>query len=103
MTTSRSVVRRIAVDHPSFAGHFPGQPLLPGVLLLAEVMEALHGADLPAPPGQAYEMRNVKFLCPVRPGDEIRIELQCETERARFTVQCRDQVAASGQIAWSAP
>ncbi|WP_232540230.1 3-hydroxyacyl-ACP dehydratase FabZ family protein [Azohydromonas aeria] len=103
MTTSRSVVRRIAADHPSFAGHFPGQPLLPGVLLLAEVMEVLHGTDLPVPAGEACEMRNVKFLCPVRPGDEIRVELQCEAGRARFEVHCHDKVAASGQIAWSTP
>jgi 3-hydroxymyristoyl/3-hydroxydecanoyl-(acyl carrier protein) dehydratase len=103
MTTSRSVVRHIAVDHPSFAGHFPGQPVLPGVVLLAEVMESLRDSDLPAPPGEAFEMRSVKFLWPVRPGDDIRIELQCETSRTRFEVHCRDKVAASGQIAWSGP
>ena len=36
----------IAPDHPAFAGHFPGQPLLPGVALLAAVLEAI--LDAPA-------------------------------------------------------
>lgn len=103
MTMSCSLVRRIAPDHPSLAGHFPGQPLLPGALLLAEVMEALQGSGLPAPTGRAYEMRSVKFLRPVRPGDEIRIELQCGSRGARFEVHCRDSVAASGQITWGPP
>ena len=35
-----SVALRVAPEHPTFAGHFPGQPLLPGVVLLSEVIEA---------------------------------------------------------------
>lgn len=101
MSPLRSVVRRIGADHPSFAGHFPGQPVLPGVVLLAEVMEALRGAGLPDSPGERFDLRTVKFLWPVRPGDEIRIELQAEAGRARFEVHCGDKVAASGQVAWS--
>lgn len=97
-----SVVRRFGADHPSFAGHFPGQPVLPGVVLLAEVMEALRTAGLPDLPGERFDLRAVKFLSPVRPGDEVRIELQGEAGRARFEVHCGDKVAASGQIAWSA-
>lgn len=97
-----SVVRPVAADHPSFAGHFPGQPVLPGVVLLAEVMEALRSAGLPDRPGERFDMRAVKFLWPVRPGDEIRIDVQGEPGRLRFEVQCGDKVAASGQIVWSA-
>ena len=36
-----SLALHIPTDHPAFAGHFPGQPLLPGVSLLAEVLEAV--------------------------------------------------------------
>ncbi|WP_298234248.1 3-hydroxyacyl-ACP dehydratase FabZ family protein [uncultured Azohydromonas sp.] len=102
MSPTCSVVRRIEADHPSFAGHFPGQPVLPGVVLLAEVMEALRGAGLPDRPGERFDMRAVKFLWPVRPGDDIRIDLQGEAGRARFEVHCGGKVAASGQVVWSA-
>ncbi len=97
-----SVVRPVAANHPSFAGHFPGQPVLPGVVLLAEVMEALRSAALPDLPGECFDMRAVKFLWPVRPGDEIRIDVQGDAGRARFEVHCGDKVAASGQVVWSA-
>ena len=38
---AHSVALAIAADHPAFAGHFPGRPLLPGVALLSEVLEAV--------------------------------------------------------------
>jgi 3-hydroxymyristoyl/3-hydroxydecanoyl-(acyl carrier protein) dehydratase len=34
-------VLRIAADHPAYAGHFPGRPILPGVALLSEVMHEI--------------------------------------------------------------
>jgi len=36
---------RIAKDHPAYEGHFPGHPLLPGVVLIAEAMAALDASD----------------------------------------------------------
>ncbi|RZI93844.1 MAG: acyl-CoA synthetase, partial [Variovorax sp.] len=41
--TALVFTHEVPLDHPSFAGHFPGQPLLPGALLLAEVLEAMRG------------------------------------------------------------
>jgi 3-hydroxymyristoyl/3-hydroxydecanoyl-(acyl carrier protein) dehydratase len=38
---AHTVALAIAADHPAFAGHFPGRPLLPGVALLSEVLEAV--------------------------------------------------------------
>jgi len=54
----RSLV--IAADHPAYAGHFPGNPLLPGVVLLAEAMAAIGAAQ--------HTVENAKFLAPVTPG-----------------------------------
>ena len=92
------VRRRVPVDHPSFAGHFPGRPILPGVLLLAEVMEALRalGDDSVA---DACEIASAKFLSPVQPGDELTITLQVSTTGWRFDVHVGTVRAATGSLA----
>ncbi|RYY52317.1 MAG: CoA ligase, partial [Comamonadaceae bacterium] len=45
--TAVHATREVPLDHPAFAGHFPGQPLLPGALLLSEVLEAMLGVPAP--------------------------------------------------------
>lgn len=62
----------IAADHPTGAGHFPGNPIIPGALLLAEVLRCIEQAE-----GARFVSCNVKaakFLHPARPGDTIEIE-----------------------------
>ena len=59
----------IAANHPAFDGHFPGQPLMPGVALLAQVLEAaLNEPTLGACVGNEPRLAVVKFLAPVGPG-----------------------------------
>jgi 3-hydroxyacyl-[acyl-carrier-protein] dehydratase len=63
--------RRFDLEHPTAAGHFPGNPIIPGAVLLDEVLRTIAAAqDAPATP---WEIRSVKFLLPVRPGDRIVI------------------------------
>jgi 3-hydroxyacyl-[acyl-carrier-protein] dehydratase len=70
---------QVPFDHPAFAGHFPGTPILPGVLLLDAVILAI-GAEAAITPGlRAAEragctVRSVKFLGPARPGDALVIQ-----------------------------
>jgi 3-hydroxyacyl-[acyl-carrier-protein] dehydratase len=93
----------IAPDHPAFGGHFPGQPLLPGVSLLAEVLEAI--LDVPALAalvGAAPRIGAAKFLAPVRPGARLTIELGAGPRGVRFEVREGERVAASGQFEASA-
>ncbi len=89
----------VALDHPTFAGHFPGQPLLPGVSLLAEVLEAALGeAELAKQLGTAPRISAVKFLAPVRPGAQLTLQLVPGPRGLRFEVREGDRLAASGQF-----
>jgi 3-hydroxymyristoyl/3-hydroxydecanoyl-(acyl carrier protein) dehydratase len=89
----------IAPDHPTFAGHFPGQPLLPGVCLLAEVLEAALGnPELAQQLGAAPRISAVKFLAPVRPGAQLTLQLEPGPRGLRFAVREGEHLAASGQF-----
>lgn len=56
--------RAIAADHPSLAGHFPGNPIVPGVVILDEVLRAFEAWR---PDERPVGMPVVKFLAPLRP------------------------------------
>jgi 3-hydroxyacyl-[acyl-carrier-protein] dehydratase len=60
-------------DHASFPGHFPENPILPGVLLLERVMSYVQ-SQIPSPL-QKYTLYNVKFLAAVSPGDKLSVKL----------------------------
>lgn len=89
----------IAADHPSLAGHFPGNPVVPGVLLLDRVLALLEQTHGPLP---ALRLPQVKFLQPLLPGQAARIELapggSDEAPRWRFRVLREDTLLASGEI-----
>jgi len=62
----------IAADHPAFAGHFPAFPVLPGAILLDEMLRAIEvarGIDL-----RGWRIRSAKFLEAVRPGEALVLE-----------------------------
>jgi acyl-CoA synthetase (AMP-forming)/AMP-acid ligase II len=94
----------VPADHPVFAGHFPGQPLLPGALVLAEVMEAIRRVPaLTGRLGANPTLAAAKFLAPVRPGAALSIELHPEagpSRGVRFDVRCDGVVAVTGR--WTA-
>lgn len=72
-----SVWLRIAPDHPALAGHFPQQPVVPGVVLLDEALHAIEQAAAPeasAPDGTHWHIANVKFHRIVRPGEALRLD-----------------------------
>lgn len=93
----------VPASHPSLPGHFPGNPVVPGVVLLAHVqaaIEAAHGA-LPA-----LRLPQAKFLRPLLPGQEATIELEAVADAAgarrwRFRVLRAGDAAllASGEMA----
>ena len=62
----------IPVNHPAFAGHFPGTPIVPGVVLLDAAIHAISSDIGKAAP--AWQINSVKFLSPLRPGEAVIIE-----------------------------
>lgn len=63
---------QMAADHPTGAGHFPGNPIIPGALLLAEVLRCIERAE--GVRCTSCNVKNAKFLHPARPGDLVEIE-----------------------------
>ena len=85
----------IPADHPSLPGHFPGRPLVPGVVLLERVVEAIEAVHGPLP---RLRLPQVKFVQPLLPGEEARIELEGAAPRWRFRVLRGDTLLASGDM-----
>ena len=85
----------VAADHPAFDGHFPGHPVLPGVVLLAEVVD---GAErLLGLPMDRLVIRVAKFHAPVSPGASLEVELQCGRD-IDFAIACGTTRIASGSL-----
>jgi 3-hydroxyacyl-[acyl-carrier-protein] dehydratase len=88
---------RVSETHPAFAGHFPGQPVLPGVALLAEVMELLL-AHRPALARGDWVFETVKFLSPVGPGAQLRVMLRPQGDGHAFEVSEGATAVARGRL-----
>src|SRR5205814_1701276 len=67
-----AVTVTIAAEHPALAGHFPGAPILPGVLLLDERLRAVE-QERPCA-GMRWRIGAAKFVKPVRPGETLTLE-----------------------------
>ena len=95
---------RIEPGHPCLAGHFPGRPVVPGVVLLEQVLAAIAASHGPLP---ALRLTQVKFARPLLPGESARVALEPRggaAPRWRFRVLREDGVLlASGEIACDAP
>jgi acyl-CoA synthetase (AMP-forming)/AMP-acid ligase II/3-hydroxymyristoyl/3-hydroxydecanoyl-(acyl carrier protein) dehydratase len=90
----------IAAEHPAFDGHFPGRPLLPGVVLLSLVMETLGRApQLQQRLGAAPRIDSVKFLAPVAPRTEVELALRLQGSGVAFELRVAGQTVARGQLA----
>ena len=89
----------IATDHPCLPGHFPGRPLVPGVVVLEQVLAAIEARHGPLGP---LRLPQVKFVQPLLPGEDARVELGASpvdgTARWRFRVWRGDTLLASGEI-----
>jgi 3-hydroxyacyl-[acyl-carrier-protein] dehydratase len=94
---------------PIFAGHFPAQPILPGVLLIEAVAQTAGVMLGSAAPQGAPELallaavNRFKFFKPVTPGRELRIETKKLTDAGKMayitgTVHVDGEMVASGEL-----
>ncbi|WP_223163428.1 hypothetical protein [Methylococcus geothermalis] len=88
---------RIAEDHPACGGHFPGFPVVPGAVLLDEILGRLESAlaiDL-----CACRLSAAKFPAPLAPGSEVSLEYRwAERGAVRFSLASNGRTVASGTL-----
>ena len=88
----------LPVPHPATEGHFPGAPILPGVVLLDEVLRVIERAT--GTDATCWRISSVKFLSPATPGESLLLEHERLGNGAiRFTIVSGDRTVASGQLA----
>ncbi|MFL6578515.1 MAG: hydroxymyristoyl-ACP dehydratase [Povalibacter sp.] len=85
---------RIASAHPSLPGHFPGNPIVPGVVLLDHVQQAAR--EWLGPATQLRAIPQAKFVQPLLPEQDALIQLRLTGSELRFTILRGDSVLAQG-------
>ena len=95
---SFEICRVIRADHPSLAGHFPGEPIVPGVVILDEVADAVAKWRKYC---QVTGIRAVKFMLPLKPEEPFNICLSTakdgETE-VDFCCRVGDRMVVEGRL-----
>jgi len=93
-------IQCIPADHPALPGHFPGKPVVPGVVLLDRVLAVARGL------GPVSGLPQVKFLKVLRPGAEFRIEIGAPGPSGRRGFRCvgtevpEPSIYCTGQLAF---
>ncbi|MCU7844757.1 MAG: hypothetical protein KZQ93_13045 [Candidatus Thiodiazotropha sp. (ex Monitilora ramsayi)] len=82
-------------DHPCLAGHFPGNPIIPGTLILDRVIETLQKSN---PHLTVSEVVNVKFLRPLQPDEHFTISYRIKSNELYFDCRVGDALLSSGRL-----
>ncbi len=95
-------IKNVTINEYYFRGHFPGHPVMPGVLILEALAQVGGVLMLSRPENQgklAYFMtiENVKFRQPVHPGDQLRLEAEVIKIRSK-TGQCRGKAYVGDKL-----
>lgn len=96
-------IKQVTINEPFFEGHFPGQPIMPGVLQIEALAQVGAVALLSQPEHRGKlalfaGLDNVRFRRIVKPGDTLRLEVRLEALRRRIG-KGRGIATVDGQVA----
>lgn len=112
---SIEVYKNVTINEPYFQGHFPGQPVMPGVLIIEALAQAA-GILAYLSEDKSHEdflfylagIENARFKQMVVPGDQLRLEVKYKVKKSKFwkvfgqafvgdkLVCCADLISAKG-------
>ena len=82
-------------DHPSLDGHFPGNPIIPGVVILDKALQSMSQHR----PTQRYKVEAIKFLQPFIPPAILTIKLEDkENNKVHFSAMNQHKMIAKGTV-----
>ncbi|MET0065859.1 MAG: ACP dehydratase [Candidatus Thiodiazotropha sp.] len=89
-------VNPVPADHPCLAGHFPGNPIVPGTLILDRVIELVQSRY---PETEVAEVVTAKFMQPLLPGQAFEVWGEDKPGQLSFECRVNGSPVASGKLA----
>lgn len=96
-------MKNVSINEPFFEGHFPGQPIMPGVLIIEALAQTggillLNGTENPGNKLVFFmAINNVKFRKPVVPGDQLILDVEMMSRRSKI-IQIRGKAYVDGTL-----
>ncbi len=88
---SATAIKNVSINEPYFMGHFPGHPVMPGVLIIEAMAQtaavlAVHSLGSQAEGKLVYftSVESARFRRPIVPGDQVRVEVKKQHRRGNM-------------------